>query len=240
MTLDQCDLPNETTLQPSVGLIGEEGAVDRIDAHWSNQQVFMYAASCASLEHWSVELGFRVLHFGVSSDPLRSVATLRNHAALTYFSRPFDEDHGACDWNLLPLCFEQCDMPPACERWGGVVKVNLHDASVMDLGKRLALFLGPLDALTCAQVPSALWSRWRNNKFLPVMGRYTEDQAGAARLVADLYRVDGKADEAYVIEALAASLMTLGPERKAFDRVLATLADAPRGRERIRASSPSE
>lgn len=104
-------------------------------------------------------------------------------------------------------------------------------ASLEDLQARLCTFMGPLEAGSCGQLPSALEARRSVNKFLPVLPRYSP-RGGTHVLVQDVYRWSGPEDESYLFEALEAALESLGDDRRAFDEVLRVLARAPRTAER--------
>ena len=202
---------------------------------------FLYGARCPTLRQWAKELGFEVLQVGVSDDPLRCIAALAEHGSKSYFAKPYDEDGGTCAWEIVPLvaCGSGRPMPAGCEAWAGTIRAELPPgATLAELAERLALFLSPLEALTSAQVPSALEGRFVAGKLLPVMPRYTA-APDATRLVRDLYRVHDAEDHAYLVAALDAALRTLGPGRAAFDDALATLAHAPRSGELMRADSPA-
>ena len=213
----------------------------RVDEPSGTRHVFLYGARCPTLRQWSTELGFEVLQVGVSDDPLRCVATLAEHGSKSYFARPYDEDGGVCSWEIVPLdaCGNGMPMPAGCEAWAGTIRAELPPgATLAEMAERLALFLSPLEALTSAQVPSALEGRFVAGKLLPVMPRYTV-ASDATRLVRDLYRVHDAEDHAYLVAALDAALRTLGPGRVAFDDALATLAHAPRSGELMRAGRPA-
>lgn len=195
---------------------------------------FLYAATCPALRTWSEEVGFQVAHIGIAADPLTRVAGLKEtgYAALSYFLRPYEEDLSFGDWHLVPLEMPAgARVPDGCDGWGGALRVPLPaGAAPYDLAQRLAMMLRPLEAHLCAQLPEAVERRAEQRKFLPVLPRYS---VGGPRttLVQDLYRLSEAEDLAFVADALAAALATLGEGRAAFDRVVEVLAGAPSARQ---------
>lgn len=190
---------------------------------------YLYAATCQALRSWSAEVGFDVAHIGVAADPLMRVAGLRRagHAVLSYFIRPYEEDLSVGDWHLLPLDLTSARLPDHCEVWGGTLRMPLPaGASADDLARRLAMLLRPLEAHHCAQLPEAVERRAEQQRFLPILPRYS---VGGSRttLVQDLYRLAGPADLAFVADALGTALAMLGEGREAFDRVVDTFESAP-------------
>lgn len=192
---------------------------------------YLYAATCQALRSWSAEVGFDVAHVGVAADPLTRVAGLRRagHAVLSYFIRPYEEDLAVGDWHLLPLDLPAAGarLPDGCEVWGGTLRIPLPaGASVDDLARRLAMLLRPLEAHHCAQLPEAVERRAEQQRFLPVLPRYSVE-GSRTTLVQDLYKLAGPADLAFVADALGTALAMLGEGRAAFDRVVDTFGSAP-------------
>ncbi|MCW6512855.1 hypothetical protein [Lichenifustis flavocetrariae] len=192
---------------------------------------YLYAATCPALQSWSQELGFEVAHIGIASEPLTRIAGLRGagHAALSYFLGPYEEDVMFGDWQLSPLDFAAVDarLPSGCSPWGGTLQVQLPAGSCPDeLDRRLALMLRPMEAHHCAQLPEAVERRAEQQKFLPVMPRYSIE-GSRKTLVQDIYRLSKGVDLVFVADALGAALAMLGDGRDAFDHVVETWGSAP-------------
>lgn len=216
---------------------------DRVPpARATTSEAFLYMADCPSLRIWSRTVGFTVMHVSVTSDPLSRIFALRRsaHAQSVYASNLVRPDVGAegGDWTLRGIERSQSNrpLPQGCSYLDGTIRVTLPDgASPSDLCARLAIFLHPLDAVTCSQLPSAVLTRAMRLRPLFVTPRYSSHD-GAPRLARDLYRIDDEDDADYVLDALDAAITALGRDCDAFDRLLATLGRCPRAREQLCAS----